>query len=138
MLEVVPVEHGVDLVGCPRGPRHQIEVGRQLVRCKAANALLAQHAAPSGGEATAIASLRAAGRLHPAGHQGVEVHSVPVVANEDLSMLTRDAGELDRDARGIGIVRVLHELRERDDLVADQLGTDQLQEPCTRREGCGT
>jgi hypothetical protein len=57
-----------------------------------------------------------------------------IIADGDAAITLRDTSELDAHRGCVGIVSVLDELGDSKNFVADQLGTDELEEPGTWSE----
>src|SRR5262249_55487308 len=107
---------------------------RELVRSKPTDSLLAEHPSSPLREPGTIASLRRTRRFHPVTQENVEAHAMSVVAEGDAAVAPRDTAELDAHRGGVRVVSVLDELNDGEDLVADQLGPDELEEPGTWSE----
>ena len=133
-IERVPVEHGTDLVVGVAASRDELEVPGQLVRGKPTDTFLAEDPPPAGCHAPTGSSLGATGRLHPAAEKRFQIHAAAIVRHGDGPFRCTHAAELDADHRGVGVVRVLHQLGDREDVIADQLRADQLEEPRARPE----
>jgi hypothetical protein len=73
-------------------------------------------------------SFRTRTRLHPAADELLRVHPPAVVLYSDLAVGSGHGREADGAVPRIGIMGVLHQFRNRDDLVTDQFFPQQPQD----------